>query len=205
MLAQRLVIATDSDTPAGYVTAYDANLRSGTVWLAVASTERRQSGQMMAGVGLFLTELFSQYPIRRCLAECAAENLGFYESVIAEGTFEVEGTLVDHHRRPDGTFSDVSLLAVGRDHWMETWGRFVLRHVERHDDERNIDELRGLRHVELEVMLGAGRSPASRSPRDQGSGTSSGSTPSTPYGSSCGADRRPRGTRGAHPGAVHSW
>jgi len=145
VLAQRLVIATDADEPAGYVTAYDANLRSGTVWLAVASTEHhRGRGTLMAGVGLFLTELFSQYPIRRCLAECAAENLGFYESVIAEGTFVVEGTFAGHHRRPDGSFTDVSLLAVERDHWMETWGRFVLRRVARHDNERNVDELRGL-------------------------------------------------------------
>lgn len=130
VLAQRLVVERTQGVPLGYVTAYDANLRDGTAWLAVAATaESTQQGTSLLGLAIFISELFGEWPLRKLYAACADDALVRYRSVIRSGLFVEEGRLSNDLVRPDGRMVDVLWLALTRDRWAETWGPVVRRRL----------------------------------------------------------------------------
>ncbi len=123
-----------SDALQALLTCYDADLRNGHAWIAVqAGPEGIGNGTALAGLALFVTDLFAEWRFRHLYAETSSAAFEQFRS--GEGRlFDVEGVLRDHHLRGSET-SDKHLLRIRREAWMEGIGLLIARRraaVERH-------------------------------------------------------------------------
>ncbi len=76
-LDQRLVLPAEHGVPAGLVTAYNANHRSGTCYVAaLSSVPGRLSPTLGLGVGYFVESLFREWRFRKVYAEVYSYNQG---------------------------------------------------------------------------------------------------------------------------------
>jgi hypothetical protein len=60
--------------------------------------------------------MFSTHGLRKVYGDLTGDTFDHFHSG-SEGLFAVEGRLREHHRRPDGSFTDKVIIAVYRDAW----------------------------------------------------------------------------------------
>ena len=123
VLAQFVIEGTSDGIPRGVVTAYSANMNSGTANVAVAlSSAHIGRGFGVEASYLFCDYLFATWSLRKLYFEAPAFNCAQFQSAI--GRFlHVEGVLRDHEYY-GGRYWDSVLMALYR----EDVERFVRTH-----------------------------------------------------------------------------
>lgn len=118
-----LVAVGDSGEPIGVLTAYAADHRNGTCYIAVVgSSDAQVNGLMVEATGLLISYLFLAFPFRKIYMESLRENYAKFSS--GEGRlFNVEAQLLEHEY-VDGRYADMVTVAVYRRDWPEL-SRFV--------------------------------------------------------------------------------
>lgn len=116
VLAQYLVQTSLRPEPVGLVTAYGADLQSGTVWVAGARfDDQLHPSAFVLGARRFIDHLFDTWPLRKLYAEVLEPNL----AGVGRGAFdlfETEGVLREH-AYVGGTYVHQHLLALRRATW----------------------------------------------------------------------------------------
>ncbi|MCU1357203.1 MAG: hypothetical protein JWM89_2621 [Acidimicrobiales bacterium] len=126
VLLQSVGVAPPGEELLGLYTCFDADLRHGHASIAVAAQDRHiGSGAAFVGLGLFITDLFTEWPFRKLYAQSRA---GAYErfALGAGRLFTVEGRLSGHHHL-NGTTEDTFLLTIDRTAWMAGMGARLRR------------------------------------------------------------------------------
>jgi RimJ/RimL family protein N-acetyltransferase len=117
-LVQFVVCGNHDDEPIGHVFAYNANLRNGTAFCAMALAPgiKRKGWALEAGA-LFIDYVFKLWDLRKLYGETLSFN---YEQFAggAGRVFKEEGRLGDHEYF-DGQYWDLIMLALYRDEWFE--------------------------------------------------------------------------------------
>jgi RimJ/RimL family protein N-acetyltransferase/acyl carrier protein len=129
VLIQHVVVHAANATPVGFVSAFDADLRSGTAHLDVVLDPCVQGqGWPYEAAVLFVDHLFRWWPLRKLyvrsltpLGQSLGSGLG--------RVFVEEGRLVEHEY-VDGTWADLHLLATTRRLWDEHAPRLIERIVD---------------------------------------------------------------------------
>lgn len=123
VLAQYLVDVGRGGQPLGLVTAYGADLQSGTAWLAFARFPGTGHPAAFAiGARRFVDHLFATWPLRKLYAEVLAPNLAAFEGV-TDRVFVAEGCHRDHAFL-DGSYVDQHLYALWREQWQAATARW---------------------------------------------------------------------------------
>jgi RimJ/RimL family protein N-acetyltransferase len=124
VLAEFIVVATQTQERSGVVAGYDADLWSGHCHIGmVMPAELLHNGAGVEAATLFINYLFTTWNFRKLYAESVA----FYFPSVAAGLGEsltLEGTLKDHEYF-DGQYWDQPILAIYRATWTDT--RLVAR------------------------------------------------------------------------------
>jgi RimJ/RimL family protein N-acetyltransferase len=129
VLTQFLIVSRQSCRPCGLVVGYDADLRNGTVRIAMIldSTVQGRGWPFEAGA-LLIEHLFQNWPLRKIYAEA----LSPVAQSIAGGIdrlFTEEGRLIQHEF-VSGEWQDLHTFALYREQWQAERGRFWGRIVE---------------------------------------------------------------------------
>jgi RimJ/RimL family protein N-acetyltransferase len=122
--AQFVVTRREKDEPVGIVSAYKADLRGGTVYIAaVLAPPLQGTGAGIEAVGLLLRYLISNWNFRKFYMEVVAYNLREFRSIIGRYA-NIEGVLTKHHYF-QGRYWDYYILAATRDRVEEALCRFL--------------------------------------------------------------------------------
>ncbi|MFZ9230665.1 MAG: GNAT family N-acetyltransferase [Ilumatobacteraceae bacterium] len=115
-----VVIGRDTGRVNGYLQLHDVDLRAGHGWFSLyASPTTRGSGFVMEGLMAFCESVFSEWPIRWIYAHSLEQNVGAFESGIRRGDAVRLGVM--HNRMIiDGVLSDVHVIGISRDNWMNS-------------------------------------------------------------------------------------
>lgn len=109
----------------GFCSAYQADLRAGTVTIAVVVDPSAQgTGAGIEAIGLLINHLFTDWRFRRVRVEVIDFNLPQFSAI--RDRFETDGCLRDHVEL-DGRTWDVHLFSIGREKWDENFGPLVRR------------------------------------------------------------------------------
>lgn len=120
-LATLVVATNDDDVAVGSVAAYSPSLENGWVYIGFQGVDERSGiGLMLEGMLLFVTWLFDTWNLRKVCAEISPGLLSELESLGPE-LLQVEGRLRDHIYQ-HGSWQDVVILSIRRDHWQELVG-----------------------------------------------------------------------------------
>lgn len=159
VLAQYLVQTSLRPEPVGLVTAYGADLQSGTVWVAAARfDDALHPSAFVVGARRFVDHLFDTWPLRKLYAEVLQPNLAGLGRA-AFDLFEPEGRL-RQHAYVSGTYVDQHLLALHRATWEARRG---IEGVALGTGER-LDEVRSLTSFLARVEALLVRDPGSLEP-----------------------------------------
>lgn len=124
VLAQFLVVTNRDSRVLGLVAAYNADLSSGTCYVAFARFDTKdKSPAMVEGIVLFVDHLFSNWTFRKLYGESAGYNLGQLQTPIQRLLVE-EGRLRDHVYA-GGRYWDLHILALYRSTWDEWRSRLL--------------------------------------------------------------------------------
>lgn len=116
VLCQFLVVSTDTGHPLGLVVAYDADLHSGTAYLAVVSDRSaRRTGLPLEAMGVFLGYLFGTFALRKLYLEVPEFNLDQFGRQI-DRFATLEGCKTDHLIL-GGRYWDLRTYCIGRARW----------------------------------------------------------------------------------------
>jgi RimJ/RimL family protein N-acetyltransferase len=123
VLAQFLVVgARPPHRPSGHVSAYNADLHSGTAYFAVtAFPPYLQTGLAIEGSLLFLNYMFTTWRLRKIYVETTEEALAQFRS--GADILHPEGRLVAHEYLK-GQYIDRLIFAIYRADFLEWLGRF---------------------------------------------------------------------------------
>lgn len=111
----------------GSASVYDRDDRNRTAWMTLrSSAASRHSGLAMAGAGVCLCLGFREMGLRVMYAQVTSHTLGWFRSIVDDGTATIEARFADGMVHPDGSTYDLYWLAIERDRWMREWGRLVL-------------------------------------------------------------------------------
>jgi RimJ/RimL family protein N-acetyltransferase len=126
VLAQYLVVAHHDEHVVGLVTAYDADMTSGTVWVGfVRFDSSGHSPLMVEGIVLLVDHLFEHWPFRKLYGETVDFNLAGLRNPLARLLVQ-EGRLREHVYAA-GRYWDLHHLALYRSTWLEWRPRLLPR------------------------------------------------------------------------------
>lgn len=121
VLAQFVVVSADTGRPVGLVVAYNADLHSGTVYLAaIGGSDAKNGGIVLHGFGLFLGYLFGTFRLRKAYIEVAEYTLPQFGNQLGR-FFHLEGRLREHEYLA-GRYWDHLQWSITREQWSETIG-----------------------------------------------------------------------------------
>ena len=113
MLAQFLVVSSETNEAAGHVVCYDAEANSGHAHIgAIFDPDYMHAGIAVDAVTVFVRYLFATYSLRKLYLDVR----GFNYELISSGAgrfFQVEGKLRDHDYY-NGQYWDKYILAIYR-------------------------------------------------------------------------------------------
>lgn len=114
VLCQFLIVRPENGEPLGLISAYNADFRNQTVYLAILMRDH-QGGALWTfdAIALFLNYVFSNWNFRKIYAETSELSSWTFASG-AGRYFEVEGTLREHEYY-GGRYWDTYVLAFWRD------------------------------------------------------------------------------------------
>jgi hypothetical protein len=116
VLAQFLVVRRNDQVPVGVVTAYQADMVNGHVYLGVARFRPNDNSlSVVSGAVLFVEYLFKGWPFRKLYMEVPDYNLSQIDGMLGK-LIEHEGTL-RNHLFLDNIFWDVHILSISREAW----------------------------------------------------------------------------------------
>lgn len=123
VLAQYVVVESESLTPLGLVSAYNAIHPNGTVFLGAWKfpVNSRPTG-FMEGVMIFLHYLFFRWPFRKIYLETPEYNLPQFASGL-DKFFEEEASLKQYYYM-DGSYWDRVFLSISRERFETRIARF---------------------------------------------------------------------------------
>lgn len=114
VLVQFAVVSNqDPKSPVGLVTAYNANLQDGTVYLGAVGS-RQLGGGVLEGFILMIGYLFDVWPLRKIYMETPEFNVSQFASAVEGGYLHEEGRLASH-RYFSGRYWDHLIYAHYRD------------------------------------------------------------------------------------------
>jgi RimJ/RimL family protein N-acetyltransferase len=123
VLAQHVVTDRGTQEVVGLLTAFAPNLHSGTAHLAMFLGERaRRTRRAGEAFGLFVTHLFSTYPLRKLYLEVPAFVLPAYQSAARQDLFVCEGRRREVHYW-EGRYWDEVILTLDRARALAAWQR----------------------------------------------------------------------------------
>jgi RimJ/RimL family protein N-acetyltransferase len=132
VLEQAMACSATTGEPMGLLTAYNADLRSGSCYVAlVQDPQFRHSGALLVGAGLFLNELFGDWGTLRFVR---VEYFSYNESVFGRlltTVAELDGVLRDDLLW-DGVLYDRILGSISREAWRQGLGGRVRDRVARY-------------------------------------------------------------------------
>jgi RimJ/RimL family protein N-acetyltransferase len=124
VLVQYLVVANDDQRLIGLVSAYNADLRSGTCTVGFARFDPAdRSPGLIEGAILLADHLFNHWPFRKLYGETLEFNLSSFQALLGPLLVE-EGRLRDH-AFVGGRHWDLLYLALYRETW-EAWRERLL-------------------------------------------------------------------------------
>ena len=124
VLVQYLVVANDDRRLVGLVSAYNADLRSGTCSVGFARFDPADRGPgLVEGVVLLTDHLFTHWPFRKLYGETLGFNLSNLGAVL--GPLLVEEGRLREHAFVGGRHWDLHYLALYRETWERWRGRLM--------------------------------------------------------------------------------
>jgi RimJ/RimL family protein N-acetyltransferase len=113
VLCQFLIVRSSDGEPLGLISAYNADFRNQTAYLAILMRDHRGGSiWTLDGIALFLNYLFANFDLRKVYAETSELSSWTFASG-AGRYFEVEGTLREHEYY-GGRYWDTYVLAFWR-------------------------------------------------------------------------------------------
>lgn len=112
------VVSNRSRHPIGIVSAYGADHRNATCYVAAVGSEDAQDGGLMVeSIGLLVTYLFLAFPFRKVYMESLQSNYSRFAS--GEGRFFTLEARLREHEYVDGKYQDMVILAIYKSDWVE--------------------------------------------------------------------------------------
>ena len=116
---QDLIISRESGERIGLVSAYNADMRSGTCYVALVSAPSYTgSGLAVEGMVLFTANLFREWPFRKVHFEVYGYNDELVRGLAKRTTLEAR--LIDDLRWQDA-FHDRYIFTADRDQWLDSY------------------------------------------------------------------------------------
>lgn len=104
----------------GYLQLHDVDLRAGHGWFSLyGRPDTRGSGFVMEGLMAFCEIVFTQWPLRWIYAHSLEQNIGAFESGIRRGD-AVRLGVMRNRMIIDGEFSDVHVIGISRESWLNS-------------------------------------------------------------------------------------
>ncbi len=130
------VVSVRTDEILGYVHLYDVDLRAGHGWMSLyAAPANRTTGTLMEGLMLFTDWIFANTPIRWMYAHAFEMNLSQFASGPRHGLSRHVGTLRERVE-VDGVPTDVHVVAISRDGWLNSASRERFHRLQRRRGDR---------------------------------------------------------------------
>jgi RimJ/RimL family protein N-acetyltransferase len=132
VLAQFLVVRSDTGEPVGLVACYNADFRHSYAYLAmIVAPQYEANGWPLEAAGVFLTYIFETFGFHKVYMESVEFNYRQLASG-AGSLFHVEGCLRDHEYHLGQRWHQYT-LAIYAQEWTETVGRLAPDLVPRTD------------------------------------------------------------------------
>jgi RimJ/RimL family protein N-acetyltransferase len=126
---QELVCRERSGDPLGLVTSYNADLRSGTSYLALIQNPAAEgTGHALFGFAMFVNALFTDWPFRKFYVEVHGYNLPTLGTALTR-LGRTEAVLKDHVQF-NGRYWDRHIVSFEREAWDQGVGAWVARRCE---------------------------------------------------------------------------